>query len=121
MTKMKRVRIKQYNEMRWIDAVRYNTSYGLFYSPTNPPVPRPGVKDYYVCKSCVFSPARTCYKYKKCTSCPQWSKTSIDLEKGKTNCRCNTIPHGGKCEYYKPFTFGYKATILLCDEINSKE
>ena len=116
MTRTQRVRIKAFAEDKAEDTVTYDNAYSAFFYPLNPPIPKAPYKDYYVCKSCVHSPERTCLKYDKCTSCKQWMRYSIN----RTRCKCNTVAKLRPCPYYESYKFGYKADAVLYDDITQQ-
>lgn len=117
MTKTQQARIKNLHEMRKIDRMVYHTAYGALFHPTNMPIPKPPYKDYYVCMSCEYAASRTCYKYERCTGCPQYSRRGKRTKTTDTHCLCNTVEYREACKYYKPYRFGKENFIIMEDEL----
>ena len=123
MTRQNRARIEELQEMKILDDMICNLSYspyGTFFRERNLKPTAP-LKDFYVCQNCIHGYARTCNLYQSCQRCPQYLKASKETDTTKTNCKCNTISYKERCPYYEPYRFGYKATMLFCDDKILKE
>ena len=79
------------------------------------------IKSWTLCNTCIYSYSRTCDKY-NCPKCPMFLKVTKanPVTSRLTHCRCNLIPDGEPCQYYKHNDGKQMGTVII-DEIPTKE